>query len=284
MPATTGGASAGLGDGDFAGEPAISGGAAGFGGLLGDAGFLEAGGASVGNPAGRGGTAGDGAAGGAGGAVSGAGGTPAGAGGTPAGAGGTTAGAGTAGAGGATPTANGCAKLSVPLGSTADKAHFLVSLASTADLSGATIGMRLYVKAGSGGTIFNYVQDSASYHFLGVATAQRKTLSSFSGWTNVTWNVGAEDPGSTNIVKTSIKNIGIEISAQPSSPWTSPTVVYIDSITVTSPALSFTFDGSSSVYPTPSTTNVAGQALWLNSGSLDTTAVGATLSWQATCP
>ena len=86
------------------------------------------------------------------------------------------------------------------------------------------------------------------------------------------------------LVITSIKNVGIELSAQPSSNWTNPTIVYIDSILVTTPSLSFTLDATSSVYSTPTTTSASGQALWLNSGTLDTTAVGASLSWQATCP
>jgi len=203
-----------------------------------------------------------------------------------AGSGGSLAGAGgsTAGAGGQTQVVKGCAKLSVPLNDTGDKAHFVVTLNSVTDLSGATISMRLYVQAGQGGTIFNYVQDSPSFHFLGVPAAQRHTLSSFGGWSTLTWNVSAEPDGGTGIVKNSIKNIGIEVNAQPSTLWSNPTVIYVDSITVSSPTLSFTFDASSAVSPTPATTSAAGQALWLNSGSTDTTAAGSTLSWQATCP
>jgi hypothetical protein len=196
--------------------------------------------------------------------------------------GGTTGGGG---GGGATTTANGCAMLSVPLDNATDKAHFVISLTSPSDLSHATISMRLYVRAGSGGSIFNYVQDSGTYHFFGVEPAQRAALASFSGWSTVTWDVGAQaDSAATGIVKTSIENVGIEIGALPSSSWTSPTIVYIDSIAVKTPTLSFTFDGSSSVYPTATTTAAAGQALWLNGGATDTTAVGVTLSWQTTCP
>ena len=197
------------------------------------------------------------------------------------GSGGTSGGGGSGGSA----TANGCAVLSVPLDSATDKAHFVISLASPTDLSHATISMHLYVRAGSGGSIFNYVQDSGTYHFFAVVPAQRSALSSFSGWSTVTWDVGAQpDSAATGIVKTSIKNIGIELGAQPSSSWTSPTIIYIDSIAVATPTLSFTFDASSSVYPTPTTTAAAGQALWLNSGTVDTTAVGVTLGWQATCP
>jgi hypothetical protein len=258
---------------------------AGFGGLIGMAGDMEAGGAGAsagsaghaGGMAGRGGsTGGTGGAGGKGAGGKGAGG--AGAGGAGAG------GAGAGGAGGASQTVNGCAKLSVPLDAAADKAHFVISLTSPADLSGATLSMRFYVQAGQGGTIFNYVQDSGTFHFLGVATAERPLLSSFSGWSMITWDVGAEPEAGTGIDKTNIKNIGVELNALPSSTWSNPTIVYLDSITVTSPALSFTFDATASVYPTPTTSSASGQALWQNSGASDTTATGVTLSWQATCP
>src|SRR6185369_7915074 len=94
------------------------------------------------------------------------------------------------------------------------------------------------------------------------------------------WNVGTEpDAAGTGIVKSSIKSIGIEINALPSSAWSNPTVVYVDSITVTTPTLSFTFDAASSV----ATSNTSG-ALRLTGGSSDTTASGAAVTWQATRP
>jgi len=185
--------------------------------------------------------------------------------------------------GGANQTASGCAKLSVPLDDAGDKAHFLISLSSPADLSGATISMRFYLQAGAGGTIFNYVQDDETFHFFGIPSAQRHPLASASAWQTLSWNVGAEpDSAGTGIVKTNIKNIGIELNAQPSSPWSNPTIVYIDSLTVTSPALSFTFDAATSVNTTP--TSPSGQELWLHFHPADTTAAGSALSWQATCP
>ena len=272
--------------GGIAGDAKLAGGApgAGLGGLSDMAGAIDTGGdgASAGT-AGSGALAGTGGVGGTGGALGGTGGAP-GTGGV-GGAGGAPGTAGVGGTGGASQTAKGCAKLSVPFDDAGDKAHFVISLTSPADLSGATLSMRLYVQAGAGGSIFNYVQDSVTYHFLGVATAQRLVLSGSSGWTTLSWNVGTEpDSAGTGIVKTSIKNIGIELNALPSSTWSNPTIVYIDSLTVKSPSLSFTFDATTSVNPTPSTTNVSGEALWLNSGASDTTASGATLSWQATCP
>jgi len=283
MPSASAGTTAGSGDDDTAGDGPINGGAAGVGGLAGDAGSSDLGGAPA---SGNGGAPASGGTAGAGGSIAGAGGTLAGAGGTMAGAGGSVAGAGgsVAGAAGGTQTTKGCAKISVPLNDASDKAHLLISLSSAADLSGATVSMRLYVEAGQGGVIFNYVQDSGSFHFLGVPSAQRQKLSGLSGWSTVTWNVGSEPEAGTGIVKTSIKNIGIEVNAQSSTVWSNPTIIYVDSITVSSPSLSFTFDTTNSVYTTPTTTSASGQALWLNNGSTDTTAAGTTISWQATCP
>jgi hypothetical protein len=257
-----------MGDGDFAGESADSGGTAGFGGAIGDAGAPDAGGTAAGG-AGAGNTA---AGGGAGGAT---------------GTGGSTAGAGgaSAGSGGAT-QATGCAKLTIPFDATTDKAHFVITLPSPIDMSAAVISTRLLVTAGVGGVIHNYVQDSGTYHFLGVPAAQRTKLSSLTAWSMLTWNVGTEPEAGTGIVKTSIKNIGIEVNASPSTVWANPTIIFVDSITVSTPTVTstFTFDASGSVYTTPSTTNVSGQALWINAGSTDTTAAGTAVAWQATCP
>jgi|SRR6478735_322874 len=273
---SSGTAEADAGEGAIAGEPS---GGAGSAGRAETAGSTDVGGAVE-----RGGSAGNGSGGGGkGGAMSTGGATGAGAGGAGTGSAG-TAGASAGSGGGAVQTSKGCAKLSVPLVASGDKAHFVISLASPADLSAAKVSMRLYVQAGTGGTLFNYVQDNGTYHFLGVPPADRRELSSFSGWSTLTWNVGTEPEGSSGIVKTSIKNIGIELNAQPSSAWTSPTIVYVDSVTVTTPTLSFTFDASTSVYTTPTTMSAASQALWLNSGASDTTATGAALGWQSSCP
>ncbi len=73
----------------------------------------------------------------------------------------------------------------------------------------------------------------------------------------------------------------VEISGAGASSWTSPTVVYVDSITVTGTSLtmsSFTFDTSSTVYTTP-TSSGPNDVIWLNNYTGDTNVTGATLSW-----
>ena len=199
--------------------------------------------------------------------------------------GGKSVAAGRAGRGGADSgtAATGCAKLSVPLNAATDKAHFVISLRSAADLSaaGTTISLRAHVEDGMGGVILAYVQDS-SFNFLGPAT--KPLLADQTGWVTLDWNVGAEPAAQTGIMKKSITRIGIEIKAAPSTTWSNPTVVYIDSLSVDTPALSFPFGTTGTVSATASSSDVTGQVLWQNSGSSDTTAAGTKLSWVSSCP
>lgn len=244
----------------------------------------EGGGAGSGATSGKGGTAGTSGKGGGSG-TAGNGGT--GGGSSTAGSGGAAATAGTAGsvagAGGA-PPATGCAKLSAVLDDMNDRAHFVISLGSATDLSSATsaiISMRLYVQAGAAGTIFNYVQDS-QYHFLG---ASRAPLKSLTGWQTLTFNVGTQDVGTSNIAKADIRRIGIEINGGPDTTgWSNPTVVYVDSISVMTPALSFPLDTMSTVISTPTGTDPSSRAMWLHNGTSDTTATSVALTWQGSCP
>jgi hypothetical protein len=201
--------------------------------------------------------------------------------------GGTSAGGRASGAGGMNgggTEADGCAKLSVPLNGSMDKAHFVISLRSAANLgaAGTTISMRIYVEAGIGGVIFPYAQDD-SFNFLG--PAMRPALADQDGWVTLNWNIAAEPNGTPALMKSSVSRIGIEIKAAPSAMWSNPTVVYVDSISVDSADLSFPFNTTGTVSTsTTQTADQTGQVLWLNSGDEDTTASGSRLSWVATCP
>jgi hypothetical protein len=265
------------------------------GGVGGDAAGMSAtgGATSVAGVPSTGGTGGTGMA-GAPGAVGGTGNTGAGAstggttGGTTAtgGRGGTVATGGAVAAGGTDGSgaaASGCAKLSVPLNGANDKAHFVVSLEEPTDLSapGTTISLDVYVEAGSGGVIFAYAQD-ASFNFLGAAT--RPLLAEQSGWVTLGWDIAAEPAVLPAIMKRNVTRIGIEIKAAPSATWSNPTIVYVDSISVNTPALTFPFGTATTVSAMARASDPAGQSLWLNSGTDDTTASGSTLSWVADCP
>lgn len=254
-----------------------SGGSSGSGGASGGS---NGGTESVGGePPSIGGEAGTGNDGGAGAGTSGSGGSSSGSGGTvgESGSAGTSGSGGNGGSAGST-SATGCAKLSVPLDATGDKSHFLITLTSNQDLTTGTISVRFYVQAGNAGSITPYVQDP-NYAFFGRLPAAE--LSTFSGWSTITWDVGAQTT-TGNITKNNIKRVGIEINASPAaSGWSNPTVIYIDSITVKT--TSFPFETTASVSTTASSSDQGNQVLWFNSGGSDSTATG-TLAWQATCP
>ncbi len=279
---TTGpqGEDAGAGNGATAGTQGVTG-TSGSGGVSGSSsGGTEAsgggpptnGGEAGANDGGAGaGTSGTGGMSGTGGSAGGNGGTA----GSSAGTGGTSGSGGSGGSGGGT-SATGWAKLAVPLHASGDKAHFVITLNSTQDLTTGTISVRFYVQAGIGGSILPYVQDP-NFAFFGKPAAE---LSTFSGWSVINWDVGAQTT-TGNINKSTIKRVGIEITASPNNTWSNPTIVYLDSIP--DKTTSFPFDATASVSTTAGSSDQSGQVLWFNNGSSDSTATG-TLSWQATCP
>jgi hypothetical protein len=185
-------------------------------------------------------------------------------------------------------TATGCAKLTVPLNGSTDQARFAISLSGNQDLSvtNTTITMVLLVAAGNGGLVAPYVQDSG-FHLL--RSASTVALSGTGTWKTITWNVPAEPQGTSGIVLTTSIRIGIQIWANgATSGLVDPTVVYVDSISVNTPSLSYPLTTTSTVDPTPASSheNTPG-IMWLNNYAEDTlpeTLTGTALAWQATCP
>lgn len=278
-----GGTSAGRG-GTGAGGASGTGNEAGVGADAGEAGMLGDGGTGMGGTAGTGGgmagTSGAGGTSGTGGngGMSGAGGT-AGMGGASAGSGGAGMG-GMAGTGGG--TATGCAKITMPIAAATDQAHFVITLTNAANFSAATITIHYFVLSGTGGIIFPYIQDT-SFAFLGQSTGTKAALQSNS-WGTITWNAGA-DTGAT-IDKTKVNRIGIEVNINGAATYSNPTTLFIDSITVATPSLSFPFDTSSSVDGSSNGVDVTSpaQSLWINTSSSDTTAKSVATAWVASCP
>jgi hypothetical protein len=283
--AGVGGTTGGLGGGGSPGDggTVATGGTSGMeGGSDGDGGEDPGVGGSAGAGAGAGGQSG---AGGTAGATAGSSGAGAGgaSGGGASGAGGAGAGAGGAGAGGMAGTAGmgttcpGCARLSVPLTATANKAHFTLLLPGATDLSAATITFRVAKLAGTGGTFKGYIQEGSPNYQLqdGVNT----TIASIgTGMQNIAWSIAS---AGTAANKTSIQRIGIEIAGTSGSSWTNPTVLFVDSIVVTGSSLtsgSYTFDTEATVYTTPTEQGPAGR-LFLNSYADDTNVTGAAISW-----
>jgi hypothetical protein len=276
--ANGGSSSAGRASGSGGSGPE-QGGTTGAGGDTSPGGMGEGADAGVGNGGDPGTGTGGGSGTGTGGSGAGAGGTStAGAGGGSGAATGGTAGSAGTGSGGAA-TATGCAVLSAGMAASTDKTHYLITLGTAdVDFTNAVVTARLNVQ-GVGGGLFLYVQE-ATYEFHG---GPLTSFSSLSGWTTVTWDLSAEtDTSPLDITK--VRRLGLEIAGTGGSAWTNPTVVYLDSITVTTPALAFSFDATSSVYKTPTTLYTVDTALWLNNGSSDTSASGSTLDWVASCP
>jgi len=235
------------------------------------------GGAADGGTTSTGGGSGSAGVGGSASGMSGTGGT----GGSSGGAGSGGAGSGGAGAGGSAgaATASGCAALSAGLAATTDNTHYVVTLGnSDLDFTNAVIDVHLYAK-GTGGGLFLYLQE-ATYEFWGQPLV---SFGTFDGWTTLHWDLSAETSTGT-LNKATVRRLGIEITGQGGSAWTNPTLVYVDSITVTTPALSFTFGDAATVNKTPTALHTGDTALWLNNSSSDTTATGSTLDWVTSCP
>lgn len=179
-------------------------------------------------------------------------------------------------AGGTGPLAKcpGCARLSVPLSDPSDKANFVIALPNVVDLTRARLHFRVYREAGSGGYVKGYVQHSGSPDFLQLFQADALPISGVSGWTEFSWDVGAQ---STTFDKRIVGRIGIQITAAGSSAWTNPTVIYLDSINVTGAAAGpWNFEARSSV-SSDSTYTGPTNALWRNSG--DYSVSGSSVSW-----
>jgi hypothetical protein len=186
-------------------------------------------------------------------------------------------GAGSGGTGGE--VCSGCARLSVPVDEATDRAHYVLTLPGVTDFTSAMFTVRVRRYAATGGSIRMYVQHGGDPDFLYVQNAFTALSGVGTSFQNVTWDVSTV---TGTFDRTVIYRVGIEITANDgSTAWTDPTVVHVDSVTITgtTPTLSaWTFDAASSVNTTPTENGSAG-SMWLNSYSADTTATGAAISW-----
>ncbi|MGK3965952.1 hypothetical protein WMF38_17450 [Sorangium sp. So ce118] len=157
------------------------------------------------------------------------------------GAGGAT---GTGGAGGAPDigpgpeeSCSGCARLAVPLTEASTGTLFEFNWPELVDLTGATVTFRVKAQAGTGGGVQTYVQNGGAQSWVGVPWAWTD-LSSLGEWTELTIDVDAAAVDAPTFDKTQVLRLGLKVDAGTAGPWANPTVVYIDSITVTRPASS----------------------------------------------
>jgi hypothetical protein len=187
--------------------------------------------------------------------------------------GGSAGAAGSPGAG-----ATGLAVLTVPLAAATDKAHFLITLASSVDMSAATITFHVNVHAGTSGVFQGYVQHGGAPDYNQLFQGWQ-TLSALSGWQDIVWNVASTSNPNTFDEKT-VARLGIEIGGGSVAAFSAATdVVYVDSIKLsgaTPVSGPWTFDTNDSI---SATTFPSSPILWLNTASTDTTATGTTLTW-----
>ncbi|AUX20812.1 hypothetical protein SOCEGT47_012860 [Sorangium cellulosum] len=132
---------------------------------------------------------------------------------------------------------SGCARLSVPLTESGQATQFLVTFDEPMDLTGATITYRVKTYAGTNGGVQPYVQNGDELEWA-TAGWGWNPVSELKEWTDITIDVDAAvvPEGSAPFDKSQVLMFGLQITAGDEGPWTSPTVVYVDSITVTRPA------------------------------------------------
>ena len=214
----------------------------------------------------------------------GAGGTSAG--GAPQGGSGGTSGGGSGGTtggstGGTVPTGplarceTGCARLRVPLAAADNRANFMIRLPNAVDFSMAKITYRVYVEAGTGGEVKGYVQHSGDPDFVQLFQAPGVRIDGIVGWQNITFDVGAHP--STTFTKNNVARVGIQIIGGTSTSFTNPTVVSIDSVTVTGVSAGpWNFDSSGTIQTNADHTGPTNIML-LNSA--DNPVSGSSISW-----
>jgi hypothetical protein len=129
---------------------------------------------------------------------------------------------------------SGCAVLSAPIAVAGDKADFMIEFGESdlKDVSASVITFHVYVFAGSGGALQTFVRNGSTNNYL--TAFQTHDLASLSGWTDLTVDVAALTDSTLD--KTQIEAFGLQILANGTGPWTTPTVVYVDSITISNGA------------------------------------------------
>jgi hypothetical protein len=278
------------GRGGSAGSPAtggkggISGKAGSASGVGGDAGAPGTGGEAHGGESGEAGASGTAAAGASGedgsggskGGGAGAGGSAAGRAGS-SGSGGKAASGGSSGSSSSAEVCSGCARLSVALASASDRARFIITMPENTNFETAVITLRVFRRAGSGGQLRSYLQHGGGPFGFAALDLGGRELADLSGWVDLTYDL-ADVMGYD---KTIVRRLGIEIVGTGASRWTNPTVVYVDSVSISNTPLDpsvFAFDSADTVSTTPSVSSPGDQRMWLNSGAGDTN-VAASLSW-----
>ncbi|WP_437735660.1 hypothetical protein [Sorangium sp. So ce1335] len=132
-------------------------------------------------------------------------------------------------------TCPGCARLSIPFTTAGQLTQYFIEFAEPVDLTGATVTFRVRNYAGTGGNVEPFVQNGAELTWANIGFT-RNPIADLDGWTDLTIDVDTAAAASPNFDRTVVKFIGVQVTAGETGPWTNPTVIHVDSITVTRPA------------------------------------------------
>ncbi|MGK3965956.1 hypothetical protein WMF38_17470 [Sorangium sp. So ce118] len=129
---------------------------------------------------------------------------------------------------------SGCARFSVPLARAGQATQFFIGFDEAIDLTGATVTFRVRAHTGTSGGVQPFVQNGVSlfWAYIGFTWSPVADLGE---WTEIKIDVDAAAAASPNFNRTLVEMIGLQVTAGDTGPWTNPTVIYVDSITVTRP-------------------------------------------------
>lgn len=128
----------------------------------------------------------------------------------------------------------GCARLSVPLTMAAEQTDFEIYLNGPTDLSAATITVHLMASAGEGGGVQVAVKDGEALDYASVYTAWTNVSDLLTGLQDISVDVATLT--GDNFDATQVEILALQINAGDTGPWANPTVVLVDSITVSNGA------------------------------------------------
>ncbi|WP_437318918.1 hypothetical protein [Sorangium sp. So ce385] len=127
---------------------------------------------------------------------------------------------------------SGCARLSVPFTSAGEATQFFIGFDEAIDLTGAVVTFRVKAHTGTNGGVQPFVQNGAELFWANVGYTWNP-VAGLGEWADLTIDVDALAPASPFFDRTQVKLLGLQITAGNTGPWANPTVIYVDSITVT---------------------------------------------------
>ncbi|WP_437550567.1 hypothetical protein WME97_07215 [Sorangium sp. So ce367] len=112
--------------------------------------------------------------------------------------------------------------------------QFFIEFASVVDLTGSTVTFRVKTHAGTSGGVQPFVQNGADRSYANIGYSWNP-IAGLADWQEITIDVDALAGSKPSFERKAVKLIGLQLTAGGTGPWTNPTVVYVDSITVTKP-------------------------------------------------